>query len=968
MEDEQRLLDVATSVSDGGLVDWEKVEREAGDEQERELIQALREISTIAEAHRSWQAFDTEEEPARPPEAMPTRWGHLEILEKVGEGSFGEVYRARDPQLDREVALKLLRREEKSTQGGESTVVEEGRLLARVRHPNVATVYGADQRDGRVGLWMELLHGNTLSELVREQGPFSAREAALVGIDLCQALAAVHAQGILHRDIKAQNVIRATGGRIVLMDFGIGRDLRQSSPLERSLSGTPLYLAPEVIAGEGASVRSDIYSLGVLLFYLVTGSFPVQTSSLEDLRQAHERGDVKLLRDLRPDLPEPFVRVVDGALAQDPARRYATAGALERALIEVLRLEEESSRWSLETAFSARWRPWLLMAILALAVTSAAVLGFWRILNSKRTSPHATPTTVLVGDFENRSGEAVFDSTVRHLVSLALSQSPSIKVLPHDRVAGALERMRKPPTSRLDPETAREICLREGIPVWITGEIVRSGTGFVITLSAVDAQSGDVRALETISIPRADALISRMGPAVLELRRHLGEPESLIQQNRRPLEQVTTSSLEALQRFAQALDLHAEGKIELAIEALEAAVRLDPQFAAAYSLLAIYSGGTGDYQRAFKAAEQAYALRDRVSERERYQISATYHLDCMQYEEALKDFQQAIILDPEDSSSYRQIALLHANLGEPYAGIEPARKARDLPPPSIINAGVLALLLAQAGRPDGALRELKFARKRFGDETYLYWPEGIAWQVKGDSLRAQAAFKALSEGDTTYESHARILLAQSLMLDEKYHQAEALLESGSSLDNRLHFGRNEALRDLLLAKIAVLKGQSSRARQYLERMEGLADLPMNLKMIRAAAVLSAEIGDLQRAERLLRRIEMLRDLYPSALSRGAAAQIRGAIETARGNFEKARRSLGEARLLWEDAGLLDSQALLWLAQGKCDQAAPILEQLLAIKGRVVSDFFTPWVYEVTARQRLTECRQGHVTPLERPSI
>ena len=251
----------------------------------------------------------------------------------------------------------------------------------------------------------------------------------------------------------------------------------------------------------------------------------------------------------------------------------------------------------------------------------------------------------------------------------------------------------------------------------------------------------------------------------VDLRRHLGEPEALIQQNRRPLEQVTTSSLEALYRFSQALDLHAAGKIELAIKALEAAVRLDPQFAMAFNRLALYTGGTGDYQQSFQAAERAYALRDRVSERESYRISATYHLNCMQYEEALKDYQQAIILDPEDSDSWRQIAQLHANLGEPQAGIEPARKARDLPPTSVINEGVLALLLAQAGHPDEALSEVRAARKRFGNETYLYWPEGIAWQVKGNGQRAREAFKALSEGDTTYDSHAKLLIAQSLMLD-----------------------------------------------------------------------------------------------------------------------------------------------------------------------------------------------------------
>ncbi|PYQ57370.1 MAG: hypothetical protein DMF53_22875, partial [Acidobacteria bacterium] len=263
--DEDRLQDLATSIADGQAIDWERVEEETDGEDQRRLVRALREISGIAEAHQSWH--DSPASPAALGEPAHMRWGNLILLEKIGEGSFGEVFRARDPQLDREVALKLLREE---TAGGEAggAVIEEGRLLARVRHPNVATVYGADRREGRVGLWMELLHGRTLSSLIREQGPLGAREAVLIGLDLCRALAAVHAQGILHRDIKAQNVMRETGGRIVLMDFGVGRDLRSDVTTDHSLSGTPLYLAPEVIAGGPSSIRSDIYSLGVLLFYL----------------------------------------------------------------------------------------------------------------------------------------------------------------------------------------------------------------------------------------------------------------------------------------------------------------------------------------------------------------------------------------------------------------------------------------------------------------------------------------------------------------------------------------------------------------------------------------------------------------------------------------------------------------------------------------------------------------------------
>ena len=241
--------------------------------------------------------------------------------EKIGEGGFGAVYRARDTWLDRDVALKLLKPAAAGRAAAGLRIIEEARTLARVRHPNVVTVHGADLHDGRVGLWMELVRGRTLAQIVAAQGPFSAREAAGIGQELCRALAAVHAEHLVHRDIKAQNVMRESGGRIVLMDFGAGH--------------TPLYLAPETLADGEPTVASDIYALGVLLYHLVTAQFPVQAAGIVELRAAHARGERRRLSDQRPDLPDEFTAAVERALDPDPARRYGSAGEMQEALAHV---------------------------------------------------------------------------------------------------------------------------------------------------------------------------------------------------------------------------------------------------------------------------------------------------------------------------------------------------------------------------------------------------------------------------------------------------------------------------------------------------------------------------------------------------------------------------------------------------------------------------------------------------------
>ncbi len=391
---------LAEAISDGDAVDWAAAGSQASPS-DRRVLDALKVVSEIAGLHRTMPPSAGE----RSAELLAGDvWAHLTLREVIGRGAYGVVYRAWDPQLDRDVALKLISETNQRDQA--MIVVDEGRLLAKVRHRGVVTVFGAAREGGFAGLWMELIQGATFEEIIQQQGRFSAREAALFGAEVCEALAAVHSAGLLHRDVKAQNVMRDRSGRVVLMDFGTGR-LREmpDEAAVADLAGTPLYMAPELFSGGIASTQSDVYSVGVLLFRLVTGSFPLPARSLAEVRLGHEQNRAKRLRDERSDLPSAFVGIVERALSREPGRRYTSAGELELALTGFLATSAElstSTSGSQAAAAAATpaltpappaWsdrlrRSWPLAAMLAVGVAAGvAAASAW--LPSR---PAAAPT------------------------------------------------------------------------------------------------------------------------------------------------------------------------------------------------------------------------------------------------------------------------------------------------------------------------------------------------------------------------------------------------------------------------------------------------------------------------------------------------------------------------------------------------------------------------------------------------
>src|SRR5574338_65617 len=604
------------------------------------------------------------------PQPSPTlvRWGALDCRRTIAGGSFGTVYLAWDPALEREVALKVLKA------GGRSdTVIREGRLLARVRHPNVVTVYGVDEYEGTVGLWMEWVEGLTLSQVLAARGLLGSHEAALIGIDVCRALAAVHKAGLLHRDIKAQNVMREVDGRVVLMDFGAGEIRSDDASAERQAIGTPLYLAPELFDGKPATIASDMYSLGVLLYHLMTGRYPVEGGTFEALAAAHARRRTTPLAERRPDLPPPLVQVIEAALAFDPAHRPRSAWAMERELVNVVELQNALDETvAHEVAVRMRRR-----------IPSLAVLPFENLGPDQNLEY-----------FCNGLAEELLTGLGKVSGLRVASRTSSSHVTRTETDIRTICRL-------LDVDAVLEGTVRKaGDHLRISAQLVSAEDGCHLWSEGYDRSTADVLAVQD---EIARSVVDRLKVALAETPR-----QPLIRQhtrNPRAYECYLKGRFYWTRRF--------HGGLTAALEQFQKAIEEDAGYALAYAGLADAYSFMGIYavQRprtafasASAAVERALAIDPELAEAHTALASIRLHNDW-NWPEADRELRRALELDPMQTLPRIYRSWLMVLQGDYGGAVIEARRAQEIEPLSpLVNAGAAhALFLAR--RYDEAVTE-----------------------------------------------------------------------------------------------------------------------------------------------------------------------------------------------------------------------------------------------------------------------
>ncbi len=783
------LIDVAAAVADGTAVDWGSASRTL-ESDDRDLLDGLKLIAEIAETRRGSNA--TPGAASGGPDRPLEHWGPLRILERVGRGTFGDVYRAWDTRLDREVALKILHRPPEEGSSA-STVIDEGRLLARVRHPNIVTVYGADRIDDRVGMWMEVVHGKTLESELAEHGRVEAGRVVEIGVTLADALAAVHRAGLLHRDVKAQNVMRDRDGRLLLTDFGAGElfdvDGVDGGHRERSV-GTPLYAAPEVLAGDAATRQSDVYSLGVLLYRLATGGYPVQGRTLGEVRDAHARGSRSSIRVQRPDLPEALAAVIEHAIDPDPARRCDSADALHTALSGIARQRAVLSSdppapttWSSLVGAAFR-RPGPVGRRLVLPAVVLALSGAVGLLLWERPEPFSIavlPLENLGTDPESEQfADGLTDELIRHLAMIqgldvrSRASSFMFKSQPRDvREAG-----RQLKASLLLAGS----LLRSDQRIRINVQLVRASDDATVWAGKFDRDINDILEIQdeishaivnelrlTLDQPNQRHYDIDIGTYEQYLRaRSLSERKD--RQSLRTAiafyKEVVTSAPGYAPAHAGLADAYADLEFwgvnyqdtyAQVKAAASKAIELDPALPEAYAAMGLVYARDRDWARAGQAFRRSIAINPNLS-RTRTAYAHWYLFQSGRLDEALQELRLALQHDPLSLDIRRVMTHVQVSAGQYSQALDTSGYVLRVDPKYPLISLVRARALHLSGNSADALRLLEaMPPNRAPELGYVYAvlgrhdeAEALAAGAAGAPLTQAVIYAGLADKDRAF--------------------------------------------------------------------------------------------------------------------------------------------------------------------------------------------------------------------------
>jgi tetratricopeptide (TPR) repeat protein/predicted Ser/Thr protein kinase len=740
--------------------------------------------------------------------------GRYEILQTIGEGGMGAVYKAEDRELGRTVALKVIRPELASNPDILQRFKQEILLASKVTDRNIIRIYDLGDADGIKFITMEFVEGDDLRHLLQRHGKLPTTEAVEIMEQVVSGLRAANRVGVIHRDLKPGNIMRASDGRVLVMDFGLARNLQDDGMTRTgTMLGTMDYMSPEQAQAKDLDARSDIFTIGLILYELLTGIQPYRAeSAIASLLKRTQQRAIPV-SEIDKNVPGALSNIVSKCLERDPALRYSSADELLNDLLAwqgksgTAKVSASSTHLRINRLREVPWSRIAPVTLLLVVMVGATAWYFSRKKNAVAVT-HA-PISVLVADFQNNTSDPLFDDTLEPMVNVALEGASFINAY-NRSTARQLAAKLPNPTSKLDENAARLVAVNEGVAAIVTGSLSSSGGGYTLAVKAIDAVTGKTLASANANAAGKDELLLDMPKVIAPIRQALGDtmPESA--QIETAAGAFSTSSLAAVHQYGIAMDQLLAGNSDEAIKSFSNAIALDPNFARAYGGMASAYGNLGKTQDAEKYVKLAMEHVDRMTERERYRVRGLYYYATSNYPKCIEEYGELVKRFPADDSAWANVSACYLSLRRIPEAVAAAQRAVEIVPKGAVQRVVLSFDSSYGGDFAAGEREAQTALSlNPSSQAYLALAEAQLGLSQMD--KAAETYHKMEKMDALGASLAASGLADIASYEGRYADAVPILEQGAAADSAAKNADNAAEKLAGIAQLHLLRGQKGPA-------------------------------------------------------------------------------------------------------------------------------------------------------------